>query len=338
MKAKDILRYVLWIAVAVVLLYFSFRGVNWKDFWAALVNCNWAWVLASMLIGLLALFLRGLRWQMLLMPIDPDTRVSSCFNGINICMLVNIVLPRVGEVVRCGYVTSTRATFDKVFGTVVVDRIWDAISMLAVFVIMLSLLWHRFGSFFEEHLFSSLSAKVPALIAIAVIAVIALVLLFWLSYRLRDRGRFWGKVRKIVEGFGEGLKSCFHMEKGWLFIVYTAAIWACYWLMSATIIWAIQGIDPASIGTNTAEALEKVRQLGLADALFLMFAGALSSLIPVPGGFGAFHSVVSLALSSVYGIPFSIGLIFATLSHESQIIMDGAAGGVSYLAESLKKH
>ena len=83
-----------------------------------------------------------------------------------------------------------------------------------------------------------------------------------------------------------------------------------------------------------AAALAKVEGLGMADALMLMVAGALSSLIPVPGGFGAFHGAVALTLASVYGIPFEVGLIFATLSHESQVIAGIVCGAGSYIHET----
>lgn len=344
-KITPILKYILWIAVAVLLLYFSFRGVNWKDFADALAACRWEWVLLSMVLGLAVLYLRGLRWRMLLLPIDPSTQVSSCFNGMNICMLVNLVLPRVGEVVRCGYVTRNSArgadgkrlaSMDKVIGTVVIDRVWDAISMVVVLVLMLSLMWDRFGEFFTRNIFSNIGGKSGAL-WIIIGVVVLLGGFIWLCRRFRDRGRVWGKVWGVLSGIGEGLRSCLRMKNAWLFVFYTVLIWICYWLMSATIIWALADIDPAAVSPELASSLETVRGLGMADALFLMFAGALSTLVPVPGGFGAFHTVVAGALSSIYGLPFGIGLIFATLSHESQVITDALAGIVSYIYESLRK-
>ena len=60
-------------------------------------------------------------------------------------------------------------------------------------------------------------------------------------------------------------------------------------------------------------------------------------MVPVPGGFGAYHYLISLALSTLYGIPAEQGLIWATLSHESQAITQLLAGGASYLAETLRK-
>ena len=57
--------------------------------------------------------------------------------------------------------------------------------------------------------------------------------------------------------------------------------------------------------------------------------------MPVPGGFGAFHYIVALALSTVYSLPFDLGIIFATISHESQSLMMAVTGLASYADETL---
>ena len=99
-KLTNILQYVLWTAVAAVLLYFSFRGVDWKDFGAALRGCRWGYVVLSMVLGAVVFYVRALRWRMQLLPLDASTSRLTCWNAYNICMLTNIVLPRVGEVHR----------------------------------------------------------------------------------------------------------------------------------------------------------------------------------------------------------------------------------------------
>ena len=160
-KVKNILLYGLWIAVAALLLYFSFRGVNWKDFGTALRECHWGYVVLSMVLGAAAFWLRALRWRMQLLPLDASTSRVTTWNAVNICTLANYVLPRAGEVARCGYVVKHSGrdcdgkrlvTFDKALGTVVADRVWDGLSLLAVTLLIFGLLWNRFGSFLTDNL------------------------------------------------------------------------------------------------------------------------------------------------------------------------------------------
>ena len=94
-----------------------------------------------------------------------------------------------------------------------------------------------------------------------------------------------------------------------------------YWLMSVC----------------TMLAIPELGDLNAMDALFLMIAGSFGWLVPVPGGFGSFHFIVSLALSTIYGIPFELGIIFATLSHESQAVTMALCGGISYFYETFRR-
>ena len=94
-------------------------------------------------------------------------------------------------------------------------------------------------------------------------------------------------------------------------------------------------MDTSALAPDLATAVSGLAGLGALDALFLMLAGSLSSLVPVPGGFGAFHYIVATALATVYSVPFEIGIIFATLSHESQTVMHIICGSCSYVSESL---
>jgi hypothetical protein len=73
------------------------------------------------------------------------------------------------------------------------------------------------------------------------------------------------------------------------------------------------------------------------DALFLSLVGGLGFAVPVPGGIGAFHFVISLALVGVYDVPMETGIIYATLSHTSQAITQLVFGLFSYAYEAIKK-
>ena len=269
-KVKNILLYGLWIAVAALLLYFSFRGVNWKDFGTALRECHWGYVVLSMALGAAAFWLRAIRWRMQLLPLDASTSRVTTWNAVNICTLANYVLPRAGEVARCGYVVKHSGrdgdgkrlvTFDKALGTVVADRVWDGLSLLAVTLLIFGLLWNRFGSFLTDNLFPGLADK-GHLWWILVLGVLLAGGLVFACWRLRNRGGIWGRFWGWIRGTYDGLVSCLHMRHGWRFLLYTVLLWVLYWLMSACIMWALQGIDPASVSPELASPAPSKRSRG----------------------------------------------------------------------------
>ena len=69
---RKALKYLAFLALAVVLLHFSFKGVKWSDFIYGLRTCNWWWIIASMAIGILGFLARALRWRLLLRAINKE--------------------------------------------------------------------------------------------------------------------------------------------------------------------------------------------------------------------------------------------------------------------------
>lgn len=325
-KATNIFKYIISAAVAGVLLYFSFREVKWEDFIKGLESCRWEYIIMSMAAGIAAFWFRGVRWRQLILPFDPDMKRITTFNAVNIGYIANFVFPRIGEFVRCGVVSRRskegKASYDKVLGTVVLERGWDMISMLLLLIVLLAARWEKFGNFFVKEMWEPMKDKFDVSlwwVAAAVIIIISATVIT--TWHLKNKNALINKICKILQGLTEGLSSCLKMDHKWRFFGSTALIWAMYWLMAAATMWSIPALD----------------DLTIIDALFLSLAGSLGWLIPVPGGFGAFHFIVSLALQAIYGIPFELGIIFATLSHESQAITMAMFGGVSYAYEALKK-
>lgn len=331
-KITNTFKYIISAAVAGLLLYFSFKAVSWADFIEGIRNCRWEYVMLAMVASIVAAWLRGIRWRQLLLPIDPSTKKITTFNAVNIGYIANFVFPRIGEFVRCGVITrrsaptedgkEKKASYDKVLGTVVLERGWDMLSMLIMLVVLLCARWEKFGSFFITEMWEPVSERISFsiwwLIVALVVIMAAVGIVIWSS---RERNPLCRKMWGILTGLMKGFSSCLKMDRKWIFFAQTAAIWGMYWAMATATMWAIPDLDG----------------LNVIDALFLSLAGSLGWLIPVPGGFGAFHFVVSLALQAIYGIPFELGIIFATLSHESQAITMALAGGLSYSYESLKK-
>lgn len=342
---SQLLKYVLSVLVAGILLYFSFRGLKWSDFIEAVRSCRPGWLLVAMLAGVASFFIRALRWRRIVLPVDGSVKVYDTFNAVNISYLVNLALPRVGELARCGYLARhcRAAGYDRLLGTVVLERLWDVLMMFIFVLVLAWTMWDRFGTFFVEKMLNPFSARLNlGLGGIALILVIVFGLLLWALYSFREKWKPAAAVWGFMKGLVQGVLSCCRMEKWWLFLLYTLIIWVLYWLMSLSVLYSVQGMDVAGTSAlagsadDLAGAVAGLASLGGTDALFLMLVGSLSSLVPVPGGFGAFHYIVALALSTVYGIPFGDGIIFATLSHESQTLTMILCGTASYIAETLR--
>lgn len=333
MKEKLIksLKYILSAAFAALLLWFSFRDVQWRDFVRSLRACRWDFVALSMVAGTTAFLLRALRWRKLLLPIDPSITVLTTFNAVNIGNVSNYIFPRIGEFIRCGVITRRslpetegsdrkKASYDKVLGTVVLERSWELLVMLMLLAVVVVGAFSRYGSFFVEKIWtpmaSGLDFSIWWLVALLLLLCGAAVYAVW---RYRQTNVLCRKVWAVFHGVVQGFSSCFRMEYKWLFFAYTALIWVMYWLMAASTVWAapfLEGLD-------------------VLDALFLSLVGGLGFAVPVPGGIGAFHFVISLALSAIYGIPMEQGIVYATLSHTSQAVTQIFFGLGSYAYESL---
>ena len=306
-RVSKIVKYALSLLLAAVLLYFSFRGIKWADFVAVLKECSWGFVALSALVGLGAYVVRILRWRLLLLPVDGKMGRLLCYDAFAIGKMADFVVPHVGEFVRCGVVArGSKAGYDKTLGTVLLERSWDIISLFVILLVLLALKWEDFGVFFTEKIWQPMVGRFSVWLVLALVAALAAVIAAVLLSK---------KAKAFLKGLWDGVASCVRMERKGLFMLYTVLLWVLFLMMSMTIIWAL----PENYG------------LGLSDALFIMLVGSIAGLVPVPGGFGAFHYLVALALQTIYGIPFEMGIVFATLSHETQAVMTLVAGGVAYL-------
>lgn len=331
---KKIMKYIASLALAVLLLWVSFREVEWKDFINGLKDCRWGFVLLSMAAGSTAFLIRALRWRQLLLPIDDSISRTTAFNGVNIGNISNYIFPRIGEFVRCGVITRRsapaapndpsvkKATYDKVLGTVVLERGWELLVMILMLAIVVVGGFERFGNFFLEQIWNPMAQSLDFSIWWIVLAVAAAGAAgIYAIYAYKDANSFCRKVWSIFRGLWQGFASCLKMDRKWLFFTYTALIWMLYWLMAASTMWAAPFLG----------------DLDLIDALFLSLVGGLGFAVPVPGGIGAFHFIISMTLATMYGIPVEMGIVYATLSHTSQAITQILFGLGSYAYEAIRK-
>jgi len=214
-------RYVLMITIMVVLLWLSLRGleVEGEDkvdyLWNAWQKSNklYLWLMAG--AGVLSHILRALRWKMLLEPTGQIVKLSNSFWSLMTGYLVNLAVPRGGEVSRCYTLYELEKTPVEIsFGTVVTERIADVVCLLVLIAFSFYMEWEKLKRFMDSLPFSSSSEiRIPtwawAVLALGIAFLVAI-------YFLRKNEKFL----KLIHGFRDGLLSVVHLKSKWLFVFY----------------------------------------------------------------------------------------------------------------------
>ncbi len=251
----------------------------------ALLTTNYWWLIPSLMATILALAIRAYRWKFFLKDYK-NIRYQSLWRSVCVGYMANNVLPfRIGEIVRAWFLArkENRKT-SEVFGTIVLERISDILSILILYVIFV----FYFATRPDVHLPNEMiiGAWIMAFIALASLAF--LILLNWKPDRIRSLvnsvlkilpEKVSKKLNHLFDAFIEGL----WILNSWKCILITFALSMLVWMILAFaylyIFYAV-GID----GT-------------LLLALFLIVALAFAVSIPsAPGFIGTFHWVGQQAL------------------------------------------
>ena len=319
-KAKDILKYILSFLLAVALVWIAFRRVDWKAFLDGLRLTRWGYVIPFLVASVVAIFLRTLRWRDMLRSSGQSVRWLTVWDAYNVGNVANVALPGSGEFIRCGYVVG-KSAYGDALGTVVMERVWDFVAIVVIIILALVLDRAKFGPFFVEQVWTPLSEGLNfSLWWLVVLLVVIIGLFIWAVFRFRDRNRLCRKVADALASVGRGFSSFTRMERKGLFLLYTFGIWLMYLLMCFCIL----------------KALPELSYLGLEDALFFTAVGNIAAVIPLPGGIGAYHYLVALSVSSIYGGSWETGLLFATLQHELHSVLLLVLGVFSYAGLTLR--
>ncbi len=264
-----------------------------------IAQTNKGWIVLSMLIFVLSNIIRALRWRMMFEAIGYQPKFFNLLGSIFINYLANLGIPRSGEVIRATVLSRYEGIpLDKTFGTVVADRILDAL-MFGLFLVASLIFGGKiFLAYIDKHLGPKLVGleENTSLLIIIGFALISLAAFVWVKRKSVRRSVVVQKVWSIVKGFVEGIQSVSGVSNMPLFIFYTVGIWACFFIMLHVMFFAF---DPTAA-------------LGLIAALIVFVFGSLGMLIPTPGGMGAYHYLISegLQLNGVSGID---GFTFANI-------------------------
>ncbi|MBN1988109.1 MAG: flippase-like domain-containing protein [Bacteroidales bacterium] len=308
-KAKKFFRFIVFLSLSGVLLFFAFKNVDLRFILRGFLEANFFWVILSLCVSVMAHAVRALRWQLLIEPLGKRPKFSNTLGAVMIGYFANLAFPRIGEITRCGVLNrQENLPFGALIGTVIVERVSDLLMLVTITLLAIVIKIDLFGTFIITKLLTPIKLKIQALsdlnLLIGLGVGIAIILLIYLTTtQLLGKGAK-ERVQTVFSGLANGLRAIARMNQKGLFIGYSILLWFCYWLMTYLLVFSI----PAT------------SSLGAADALFLLVVGSVGMLVPVQGGFGAFHIATAMGLG-VYGISREEGLVFATISHEAQTLL-----------------
>ena len=315
------LQFIFFLFVGLVLLYFAFRGISLEQLILQIRHANYFWVAFSILFAVLALVFRAFRWRLLIEPLGEHPKLTNIFHAINIGYLANFVFPRIGEITRCGILNRTDyAPVDRLFGTVIVERIFDMLMAIFMLCTILLLRFDVVGNFIIEYLLQPIMNRMPGMISIGGVVAVAILLMlaFFVFYKIfrsqLSKISALRKIKDLILGIVKGIKSVYRIRNFGLFLVLNFLIFGMYFMQTYLMFFA----------------LKSTSSLGLGDALFVLVLSSLSFVIPVQGGIGAYHWIVSLGLT-IFGLTRESGMVYATLSHSVTSIVLILLGAMSMI-------
>ncbi len=262
-------------------------------------EANYFWILLVLLAFTVSNISRAMRWRMLIRPMGYRPRLVNAFLTTVLGYFANLGLPRMGEVVRGATLSQyEKIPLEKVMGTIVVDRIFDVISILLVTGLAFLLEFDTIWQFVEENV--AIGEKLGSttnLLAILAGTAAAALALIWLFRKPLSNTKVFKKIIELARGFWEGIKAVRRLDNTWGFVLHSINIWLMYYLMTYLCFFAF---EPTS-------------GLSALAALVVFVFGGWGVVIPSPGGMGTYHFLAQTALA-MYGVSGDDGFSWANIA------------------------
>lgn len=299
-------------ALAAVLLYYSLRGIEWRQAGRLIAGANLGQLSLVAVIMTIAIFLRSVRWRILLSAEGPVS-VPAAFWATSAGYFGNNFLPaRAGELVRT-FMISSRCHLNSAFvlTTALSERVADAIALVVISALVLLTLPTQPG-------WLAGAAKPFAFMGLAGAMVIAVLprlealigkLLHLTPFPLAVRQRF---IRLSENGL-RGLRSFHDLRRLLPFLGLTIVIWT---------------LDAS--GTVLGGAA-----LGLSIPLpvaFLLIAGlGLGSALPSTPGYVGIYQFVAVKVLVPFGFSKTDAIAYILMSQAMQYAVIGIWGAGGFL-------
>lgn len=321
-NTKTAINTLVFLTLGGVLFYWAIMNQDTDELWSQIKQVNLFWVGLSVFCGVISHLLRALRWNLLLEPMNYKASTVNSFHAVIIGYLVNMALPRVGEITRPAILGKLeKIPFNKLLGTVLIERVVDIFITLFLAGIIFVIQFQLIIDFVQKLLLNQNIPSIIILLGLITVFVIAL----YLAYLKRNwfyRIPIIQKFKTFIYGIIDGIKTIYSLRRKGLFIAYSLMIWTMYFLMPFLIFYAFDG----------------TAHLGISAGFTVLLFGTIAMIIPIPGGIGTFEVIVPEALN-IYGVSSSVADSYTLMTHAIQFLVIFCVGIFStvYVIFKLKK-
>ncbi|MBP6373876.1 MAG: flippase-like domain-containing protein [Flavobacterium sp.] len=269
-------------------------------------EADYKYIVLALLIAIVGNMSRAFRWKYSLDHLGYPTTFATNYMAINICYLLNLTVPKSGEISRAVILKKYNSIpFDKGFGTIVAERIVDLMVLLVFIFTAFLLQFSVVKSFILD--------KIPvekAWIASLIVTVggLAIVALFRYS-----KSKWIEKIKLKLAGLREGISTLLYMKnKGW-YALHTLFIWSSYVLMFYVTLFALPQTSSITFG-----------------AVVTAFVVGSIAIAFTNSGFGSYPFMIAKILA-LYGIRETAGSAFGWIVWSSQMFLVVLLGLLSFL-------
>lgn len=310
---KKALQYILPVLLTVVLIWYLFRKVDFRQTMEIISHgVDYWWILAAMGISIFSHIFRAMRWRIQLNALNVQNTLMELTCGVFGCYALNLLLPRVGELWRCTFVAKRSKTpFTTVMGSMVADRMAD--SLMVVFLMLLTsvIAANALLSFMAKYPIGENILHILYSPTLWITAVAAIIICYWILHRFR-KTVFVERIKKWTTEIWKGFAITATMPGRWKFLLLTIAIWGCYFVQLYVAFYAFS--FTRSLCTEPGLAF------GLLPCLVAFVLSSIGMAIPSNGGLGPWNIAIMFGLA-IYGIADTEGAAFSILQWSGQTVM-----------------
>jgi hypothetical protein len=288
---------ILGILISIVLIYLSVKGINLQDVFRDLKNIQLSYVIFFILLVILMQLLRSYRWGVILQPMGKIDQFS-LFSVTSVGFLAIAAIPaRIGELAR-PYLISKRSSIkmSSALGTILVERVLDSFTVLAIAVIVLFLT--------DLPPWMIKSSIIFFLLALVMFCFIVFLILrrdaaLKLINRILSKlpGKFAHTIDEVIHHFIDGFQIITNIK----FLLYLFFLSALVWLVDVLAIYMLLKAFDFTLPVMASFVVMIILIVGIA--------------IPTaPGYIGNWHFACVLALS-FFGLAKTEALSFAVVYH-----------------------